>query len=418
MYCMRIAILGFGSEGKSTLAYLKQASEFRKAEIVVLDQRLDPAYLKSLASFDLIIKTPGIPYMFPEIKKALKAGVKFTSATEIFFEKAKGTVIGITGTKGKGTTATLLYRILKTSGLDAHLAGNIGRPMLDVLPKLVKKSFTVLELSSFQLQHLKYSPSIAVVLEIVPDHLDAHASFKEYVEAKSNIAKHQKRSDKILFIKGSKYSELIAKKSAGKIIPIDASKFDLFTDRDMRIPGRHNFLNAVVAASIAEHLGVKADTIKKAVRSFRGLPLRLEQVSSAGGISFYNDSASTNPHSSIAAINAFSDSVVLIAGGKDKGFGYEPLAQALRDSSVKLVILFGENKGKIYAALKDCRRPVEMAPTLDFAVRRSLSYVKKMKSQDEQWSVVFSPGAASFDMFKDYKERGQAFNEIVGKLRI
>lgn len=415
---MRIAILGFGKEGKSTLAYLKQAPEYRNAEITILDRKQDRAYLRNLESYDLIIKTPGIPFSLPEIKKAFKKGVHFSSATELFFSKAQGLIVGITGTKGKGTTATLLYKMLKTSGLEVHLAGNIGRPMLDLLPKLTKKSITILELSSFQLQYITYSPQIAVVLDIFPDHLDAHANLKEYVDAKMGIAKNQKKQDAVYYVKGNRYSEKIAKASPGQKVIIDKKAFTLFSGQDMRVPGAHNFQNAVVAATIALRFGVKPEIIKKVVRGFRGLPLRLQFVVRLDGVDFYNDSASTNPYASAAAVRAFDRPSILIAGGKDKGFGYESLAEALRGSTVKLVVLYGENKSRIYMALKDCSMPVEMSPTLELAVRRAFTYARKVRSSEQGWAIVFSPGAASFDMFADYKERGEAFNTIVKKLKV
>jgi len=180
---MKIAILGYGVEGKETLKFVKQ--KYPKAEFAILDQKKDKNYLRNLSEYDLVFRTPGIPYNLKEIQKAVKNGVEVTSATNVFLNGARGTLIGVTGTKGKSTTTTLIYEILKEAGKDVHIAGNIGKPPLSLLPKLRKSSITVLEFSSFQLQGVTKSPHIAVVLDIFPDHMDHHKNFSEYMEAKN-----------------------------------------------------------------------------------------------------------------------------------------------------------------------------------------------------------------------------------------
>ncbi|MEK7481114.1 MAG: Mur ligase family protein, partial [Patescibacteria group bacterium] len=179
----KVAILGFGKEGASALRFLKRSSQHKKTSIAIRDQKQGDHYLDHLDSYDLIVKSPGIPWHTPEIVQALKSGVQCTTPTALFFERAKGILIGITGTKGKGTTATLLYRMLKAHHKSVFLAGNIGTPMLDILPRLTPHSITILELSSFQLERLPHSPDVAVMLEIFPDHLDHHRSMREYINA-------------------------------------------------------------------------------------------------------------------------------------------------------------------------------------------------------------------------------------------
>ena len=203
---MNIAILGFGREGKSTLKFLKKSPSFKNAQISVLDKKTGKNYLKKLLNFDFVFRSPGVPYNLPEIQKAIKNGVKFSSATALFFDETKKRknvkIIGITGTKGKGTTSTLLYKILKACGKprtrasslrgrNVLLAGNIGKSPLDLIPKLKNNSIIILELSSFQLQDLKKSPDIAIILNIFPDHMDSHKTFSEYINAKSSISKFQ-----------------------------------------------------------------------------------------------------------------------------------------------------------------------------------------------------------------------------------
>ena len=186
----KIAILGFGLEGKSVMKYLKSNSEYQNCEIMALDKKFSPDYLKNLKQFNIIFRSPGLPYLTKEIQSAKNAGVKITSATKLFFDKCPCPIIGITGSKGKGTTATLLSKMLKTRwGDNIFLIGNIGLPALKILPKLKKNSLVIFELSSFQLQDLRKSPNLSIVLDITPEHQDHHQTFKEYADAKSSISR-------------------------------------------------------------------------------------------------------------------------------------------------------------------------------------------------------------------------------------
>lgn len=440
---MKIAILGFGLEGKSLLKFFKKSPRFKKADISVLDKKLDKNYLKNLEQFDIIFRSPGVPYNLPEIQKTVKKGVKFSSATGLFFEEIRKMVrrgastelsrmsspqvIGITGTKGKGTTATLLYKILKAcpeQGRRVYLAGNIGKPAIEILPKLKKNSIIILELSSFQLQDLNQSPDIAVILDIFPDHLDSHKNFKEYLNAKTNIAKFQRKNDKIFYFNDNKYSQWIAEKSQGKKIPVKSSisgRSDLQKLKEnIQIPGEHNIKNAVMAASVALSLGCPKEKILNTIKKFKGNEHRLELVKKIKGISFYNDSASTNPQTAAAAIRAFNEPKILIAGGKDKNLNYSPLAKALKNSNTKLLIIFGENKKKIAKAIfriKNKELIIMEAKNLKTAVKIAYKTAKLLVASGYPLiTILFSPASASFDMFKDYKERGEKFKEIVKKL--
>lgn len=413
---MKIAILGFGKEGKSVLRFLKKSSRYKGANIDILDQTRDKAYLKHLDTYDMIIKSPGVPFSLPEVAKARASGVLFTSATALFFDHAKGLIIGITGTKGKSTTATLLYRMLKACKKDVYLAGNIGIPMLDVLPKLTDTSVTVLELSSFQLDHLFFSPRIAVVLDVFPDHLDAHSSFNEYVEAKARIVESQKRGDAVLYFSDNKETTAIAQKSNGKQIAIRPESFMLFSKKDLRIPGEHNFRNAVIAASVALYLECDFTVVKREVKKFSGLPFRLQHVRSLRGVSFFNDSAATNPHATVAAVTAFETPTVLIAGGRDKGFSYEILRNTGTWPALRHVVIVGENAPMLKKAFS--RIDITVTRSVEKAVNAAWRYVSKKRKEQEEWNILFSPGAASFDMFENYVERGKEFNRIVKKLKM
>ena len=435
---MKIAILGFGREGQSLLNFLKRRPEFRGAEIWILDKnrrtkipgrsrahpsirtRLGKRYLSHLHDFDLVFRSPGITYLLPALVRARRRGVPFTSLTALFFEYCPATIIGITGTKGKGTTATLLYKMLKAAHRDAYLAGNVGTPALNVLPKLKKKSLVVLELSSFQLQDLAASPSIAVVLEIFPDHQDAHKNIKEYYDAKANIARFQSPRDKVFFFKHDRMSARMARVGRGKKIAVSDMRFKLFAPEDLVMPGYHNFKNAVMAATVARVLGVPTATIIKMAKTFSGNEHRLEFVRRVRGVAFYNDSASTNPQTTAAAAQAFADHpIVLIAGGKDKGLDYAPLARALNKTHVVRVVLFGENREKIQRAIHTAN--VGLAPNLRSAVRIAYHTARTVTTKQplsrKPPIVLFSPGAASFDQFKNYADRGAQFKGIARKLK-
>ncbi|MEK7636041.1 MAG: UDP-N-acetylmuramoyl-L-alanine--D-glutamate ligase [Patescibacteria group bacterium] len=446
---IKIAILGFSLEGKAILKYLQKSPQYKNAEIWILDKNKNLEipqeignlhlktginYLKNLEQFDIIFRSPGIPYNLPEIQNTIKKGVEISSSTKIFFEKINkmvrhGTstelsrmsspqVIGITGTKGKGTTSTLLYKILKAAKKDVYLAGNIGKPAIELLPKIKKNSIVILELSSFQLQDIRQSPQITVVLDVFEDHLDSHKNFKEYIGAKSSISKFQNPNDKIFYFPDNKYSRLIAEKSKGKKIPVSINKFQLFSHEDLKIAGEHNFKNAVIAATIAKNIGVGNNIIKKVVKNFRELEHRLEFIRQIKNIKFYNDSASTNPFTAVAAIKSFNEAKILICGGKDKNLDYSPLAKALKNSNTKLIVLFGENKNKIKQSIIKSGVPFKLAKNLETAVKFAYQAAKLPTTNYQlPTTIIFSPASASFDMFSNYKERGKKFKKLVEKLK-
>jgi len=432
---MKVAVLGFGREGRSVLKFLKKSPAWRKAEIEILDRKFNKDYLKNLKRFAVVFRSPGVPYNLSELKKARASGVKFSSATKLFFSAIGGSayrrrnikVIGITGTKGKGTTATLLYKMLRAAKKPALLGGNIGKSPLDLIPSLGKNSVVVLELSSFQLQDLDKSPDIAVVLDVFPDHQDAHLSLKEYYKAKTNITKHQKPGDKIFFFSakggsasGGKYSALsrwVAQESRGRKFAVDEKKFKLFGPEDLKIKGWHNFKNAMMAATVALNLGIPKKTIINSVKKFSGLEHRLEFVRRIKNIIFYNDSASTNPQTAAAALKAFpAQPKILIAGGQDKGLSYAPLTKAIKNSGTKLVILMGENKYKIRKAIENSGVRTKLVGDLRAVVKAAYKSTKTQNLKPET-CVLFSPGAASFDMFKNYSDRGVQFKKLVKGLK-
>lgn len=384
---MQIAILGYGVEGRSAFRFLRK--KYPKAKIETRDQKYRKSYLSGLEKFDLLVRSPGIKYLTPEIQKAKKEGVEVSSLTKLFFRFKKGKIVGVTGTKGKGTTSTLIYNILKKSGKDVYLAGNIGYPALDILPKLNRNSVVVLELSSFQLQDLDCSPEVAIVLDIAPDHLDSHKTMREYVSAKSNIAIHQKKNNTIFFQKNNKYSKWIAEKSDGKRFAINTPQ------------------NSGVAYAVARFFGCSERNIKTAIKNFRGLPQHQEFIRKIDDVKFYNDSASTNPVSTKYALKTLNGPFILIAGGHDKGFDYSILKSALLNT--RYVVLFGENKKIIARAIKGSA-PVVFKKDITGAVSASYNLARPGDI------VLFFPASASFDQFQNSKERGREFNQLVATL--
>ncbi len=365
-----ILILGMGREGKATLDFLKK--HFPEKKIDVTDQKDGLAYLERLNDYDVIIKSPGIPYL-TEIKKAKESGKIITSATQIFFDNFKGKIIGITGTKGKSTTASLIYEVLKSSGLDAYLVGNIGQPSLDLLDKLDKDSIVVYELSSFQLADLTRSPQIAIVTNIYPEHLDYHGSFEDYKKAKENIFKYQTKED-----------ILIQDNSGVK-----------------------------VARLVGEIFKIPQEKIEEAIKNFKGLPHRLEFVGEFKGIKFYNDSLATNPHATIFGLKILGDDVeTLIAGGLDRGVDYSILGPAIANSKIKTLILFPDTGEKIWQVVKKANGIQDKfdVNTMEEAVRLAFDKTSKGKI------CLMSPASASFNMFSDYEDRGNQFKDFVKKL--
>jgi len=439
----KVAVLGLGIEGKDVVNFLISHG----ARVVVYDQKekeeLDfegidrrkiriicgKDYLSGgLLGYDMIYRSPGVYRYLPQLQEAEKKGIEISSATKLFFDLCPGKIIGVTGTKGKGTTSTLIYQILKESGKEVFLAGNIGKPYLELLPKLTKKSWVVLELSSFQLIDLHKSPRIAAVLNITVDHLDWHRNVGEYIMAKSNIVRYQTEKDFAVvnfdystsrnfekLTKGKVFYFSRREKVKGcyvkdkKIILAVGRKENFIGDTDkLLLRGEHNWENITCAVCASRLAGASLAAIRKVVFSFKGLEHRLEFVGKFRGISFYNDSFATNPQPTIAAINSFFEPLVVILGGSDKGLDYTELGEEIVRKKVKGVVLIGQIAPKIEKSLKRAGFLGEIrkgAKNMEMIVRQAVSLAK------EGDVVLLSPGTASFDMFRNYKDRGEQFKK-------
>jgi UDP-N-acetylmuramoylalanine--D-glutamate ligase len=427
----KILILGYGVEGKAVEAFLKKYCP--NVEIGIADKKDGEDYLAKQKEYDLAIKSPGIHPKFVTIP--------YTTGTNIFLHNFVGKIIGVTGTKGKSTTSTLIYEMLKKAGKNAYLGGNIGKPALEVLDMFFDQkktaisgdSWAVLELSSFQLQDITKSPHIAVVLMIGAEHLDYHADVAEYVDAKRNILRYQTSDDFAVINRdypASNESDVLTDGHVfyvsreretvngcyafGQSIWINrgGSVEEIVKLQDIRLLGKHNRENACAATMAAKLAGVTKDDIEAVLKEFSGLPHRLEYVGERYEIRFYNDSLSTIPDAAIEGIDAFDDQVeTLIAGGYDRGLDYTQFGEFLVKSSVRTLILFPPSGERIWEAVikaggRDTLKRLDVT-TMSQAVLFASEETSAGKI------CLLSPAAASFGTFKDYKDRGEQFKAQV-----
>ena len=414
---MKIVIAGFGVEGQSNLRYFRD--KFPEADFLVADEREkvdnlpeNAAYqtgFSNLEDADLIVRSPSIS---PE---KIKTNGKIWSSTNEFFANCPATIIGVTGTKGKGTTCSFISSILCAAGKTVHLVGNIGVPALDILPKIEENDIVVYELSSFQLWDLQKSPHVAVVLMIEPDHLNVHADFNDYLAAKANITKSQTADDYVVYNSQNEFSKVIANASLAQKKEYPSALSDDIISV-IRLPGKHNIDNACAAILAVKSIlpNVSDNEIKKGLSEFTGLPHRLKFVAEKYGVKYYDDSISTTPGSAIAALKAFVEPKILILGGSDKGADYSELAQEIAGQNIRLIIINGVNSDEIREVLREKSVSCEIIQ-LNMAQMQEVVSLAKNKAQSGD-VVILSPAAASFDMFKSYSDRGEQFVAAVEAL--
>ena len=374
-----VCLLGYGEEGKTTEKYIRK--NYPKLKIGILDKKLDKNYLKKQKDYDLAIKTAGMPKS--------KVTIPYTTATNIFFSQNKNFTIGVTGSKGKSTTASLIFEILKAAGKKVRFIGNIGSPMLDVLlSKTDFKEIFVIELSSYMLEDIKYSPNIAVLTSLFPEHMDYHQGLENYFSAKENIFKFQKPGD---FAVRPPFSEKI---------PLDKSKITLL--------GEHNMQNIKAAVKVARLLKVSDATIKKAIKNFKPLPHRLEFVGEKNGIKFFDDAISTTPESTIAAIKALKKVGTIFLGGEDRGYDFRELEKTLRKYKIKNIVLFPDS-GKIMLKSRKGFNIFE-TKSIKEAVDFALENTPKGKI------CLLSSASPSYSLWKNFEEKGDKFRQAVERL--
>lgn len=415
----RILIAGFGREGKSTLRFLQKympdaivgiadrnESAFQDLDKEKYSLYFGDEYLKASYDYDVVIKTPGISVKDVDIDFS-----KITSQTDLFLEAYHNQVIGITGTKGKSTTSTLIYHLLKESGNDVILAGNIGIPILDCVDDINERTIVVYELSAHQLQFINKSPHVGILLNVFEEHLDHFGTFEKYKEAKINVLRYMNDGD-VAVVNNDLYRAASCQQSA---VSVDFENAD-FEDYDINwdeIPlwGEHNRRNVKAALCACKSYGLSLECLIPHLYTFKSLEHRQEYVGIFKGVKFYNDSISTIPQATIAALKTIKNVNFLLLGGFDRGIDYEPLVTYLKENALPYILLTGQAgqtiKGKLVAAEYQGNMLEYTDMQSAFEIIRELA-----KSGDV---CLLSPAAASYDRYKNFEERGRVFKDLANK---
>jgi UDP-N-acetylmuramoylalanine--D-glutamate ligase len=435
-----ILILGFGTEGQATYEFLRR--RWPSKPLSIADQRtmaefpqevanriqndtdvrtnFGPRYLDSADGYncEVIIKTPGIPATIDAVARARRAGILLTSHSQIFLSNyPREKVIGVTGTKGKSTTTSLIHHILKCAGIPAELVGNIGMPPLARIDDVSPDTYFVHEFSSHQLAELEASPHIAVLLNIVPEHLDYYANFEEYAAAKENITKFQGPDDFLVFAADYAIPSEIAQRSKAALRPfsVHSSVEHILKPHEIPLAGKFNLQNVMAAIETASVCGVQPENIRDAIRTFEALPHRLERVGTYNGITFYDDSIATIPESTLAALEALGPNVqTLLLGGHERNLEFAELGKQL-PPNVATVILFPPTGIRIWRAIEAHSQNQKLPDA--FFVRDMEQAVRIAYEHTAPGKIcLLSPASPSFGTFKDYKERGNLFKTFVRTL--
>jgi len=390
----KILIGGYEREGKESYKYIKDTFPRKKTSIV---RSVDTSGYKDKEKlYDIVIKSPGIPRR--------KMSINYTTATNIFLSKiyGKNQIIGVTGSKGKSTTASMIYEILKKAEVNVKFFGNIGSPMLSGLTSIMKKDIIILELSSYQLADIKCSPNIAVVTNLFPDHMDYHGGLSEYYLAKKNIINFQNKSDIFFYNKKNNILDDWAGVSVAK--SIDFSKKDT-SFIETNLLGEHNAMNIKAAVSVARYLGVNNHVIRTAIASFDSLPHRMEFIGNFYGINFYDDAISTTPDSTLYAIKSLPQVETIFLGGEDRGYDFSNLEKEILRSKIKNVVLFPVSGNKLFA--RDNRLNVLRTESMEKAVK--FAY----KNTTPGNSCLLSCASPSYSLWKNFEDKGDKFKKYV-----
>lgn len=448
----RVAVIGLGVSNLPLIDYFyslgANAAFFDKRSIDKLDNEiiekihkynfdlfLGEDNLKNLQGFSIIFRSPSCRPDTPEIVAELQKGAILTSEIEMLMQTCPGTIIGITGSDGKTTTTSLIYNIIKQSGRNCYLGGNIGFPLFTKVNQMTPEDVVVLELSSFQLMDMQISPHIAVITNISPNHLDIHKSYEEYIDSKKNIFKSQNSNDILILNYDNDITRQLKQEAKGKVVYFsrkeklddgiiydcekikeckDKVRRHILSVKDIHLRGVHNYENICAAIAATSSL-VEPEIQAKAIQEFKGVEHRLEFVREINGVKWYNDSIGTSPTRTIAGLNSFSEKIVLIAGGYDKHLDYTPIAKPIVDNVSKL-ILMGATAPKIEEAVKlslemqNKQMPIYHCSTLKETVQKAYEIANSNEI------VLFSPASASFDLFKNFEDRGNQFKNLVNQL--
>lgn len=422
-----VAILGFGREGRSTLEILR---ETECGQIAILDENpvdknecagcavhCGENYLDFMGDYDIIMKSPGIA-LFDKVSDEIKA--KITSQTDLFLRFCSNHTVGVTGTKGKSTTASLIEHMLKSCGKKAVLIGNIGIPPLSVTDTLEKDMIVVLEMSCHQLEYVKASPNTAVLLNVYEEHLDHYVDFNAYKYAKENIFRYQGKNDLLIVNKELSKENGCSPACRQLTVSMDG-KADIYIDGNdiifrgerisyeklsPKLKGKHNLYNIAVALAAAAENGCELEKAVEVVTSFNGLCHRMEHVRTVNGVEYINDSISTIPNATISAVKTFNADTVII-GGMDRGISYDVLVDFFNKGNVDNIICLPDSGYRI-ADMLNTDLNVFRVKNMEEAVNKA--------SEAAKHCCVLSPAAASYGFYKNFEERGKHFKELVNKL--
>jgi UDP-N-acetylmuramoylalanine--D-glutamate ligase len=392
-----VALIGYGKEGKATEEYIKAG--WPKIKIEILDKKTGGEnYLGKQENFDLAIKTPGTTPL-SQIK------IPHVSATNIFFSEISNFTIGVTGSKGKSTTASLIYEIIKSAGRPCRLLGNIGSPMLSALKNITREEILIIEFSNYQLEDMQYSPDIAVVTNLFPEHMDYHGTAENYYQAKKNIINFQSAGNWFVYNQKSARLKKWAKKSKSRKIPF-VQKLPL-KDSDIPLIGAHNKEDIKAAISAAKILKIQNITIKKAIKNFKPLPHRLEFVGEFLGIKFYDDANAAIPESAIAAIKSLPKIGTIFLGGEDRGYDFSDLEKTIKRYKIKNVVLFPDSGERMFRTKNNLN--IFKTRSMEEAVK--FAYVNTGKGS----ICLLSTASPSYSLWRNFEEKGDQFQYFVKK---
>ncbi len=430
----KVLLLGFGREGKASYRRICEAGGYASLTVAdknpvkdVLPETVElltgDSYQKTLNNYDIVFKSPGIV-----LEKPYDTYTCFiTSQTELFLERYASQVIGITGTKGKSTTTTLIYHILAENGVDAVLTGNIGIPCFDITDKIGENTKIIFELSCHQLENNRFSPSTAVFLNLFEEHLDHYGTYDNYAEAKKNIYRHQKPGDKLFCssdlkpAKGECSAEIITmsqkNRMADVFVPSSVISYNGETVTipadEMQLAGTHNCYNVAAAYAVCRMAGLKTEDIMRSVCTYSPLPHRLEFIGTENGVKYYDDSISTICAAAIQAVVSLKDVDTLLVGGMDRGIDYKELIEFLSDCTVSNIILMSDSGKRILKEIKENYTDESFLSKLHYTVKLdgAVKLAKELTAKGK--SCVMSPAAASYNDFRNFEERGDAFKKLV-----
>lgn len=447
IYNKKVAIIGLGISNMPLIEFLSNlgarvtgfdkknedelGKDIEKLKEKGVNFELGSNYLDKLSNFDVVFRTPSMRVDHPILTKAKSEGAYITSEMEQFIKYCPAKLFCVTGSDGKTTTTTLIYNMLKAEGYTVWIGGNIGTPLFTEIEKIKKEDMVVLELSSFQLMSIKEPVEVALITNVSPNHLDIHKDMEEYIEAKKNIFKYQRKDDLLVINEDNKVTKSMEKECIGRVLKFSMKaklkKGAFFYDEylyinekkvcnmnEVKLKGMHNIENLLAAfCCVSEDISI--DSMGKVARNFAGVEHRLELVKEIQGVKYFNDSIASSPTRTLAGLKSFDRPVILIAGGYDKNISFDILAKE-GISHIKHLILLGDTKYKIEEAFKNIMK--DSNQYIPISICNSIEEAVNIAKENAKFGdiVTLSPACASFDMFKNFEERGNKFKSIINNL--